>query len=117
MPKFDLHGQKDLTLAIGAPGDVSVVVLVATTHAQIRNIDKYQAFIYSIVAAPAFPADWMRAEPGEEINIKMGAGARVNLRKPFYPRNPNTDHDDPVTGKPDVLDVPIEIEVSAVGWS
>jgi hypothetical protein len=117
MPKFELHGQKDLSLAIGALGDVSIVVAVASTHAQIRNIDKYQAFLYSIVVAPAFPGDWMRGEPGEELNIKMGAGARVNLRKPFYPRNPYTEHDDPVTGKPDVLDVPIEIEVSQVDWS
>jgi hypothetical protein len=116
MPKFELHGQKDLTLAMGAPGDVSIVVAVASTHAQIRNVDKYQSFVYSIVVAPAFPADWMRCEPGEEINIKMGAGARVNLRKPFYPRNPYTEHLNG-SGLPDVLDVPIEIEVSQVDWS
>lgn len=116
MSKHDLHGQKNLTLAVGAPGDRTITVGVVTTHVRLKNFDPKQSILYSLILAPAFPTDWNRLEPNEQLDVRMLANPQVHLRKPFWYREA-TAGVEVSPGEPDVLDVPSLIEVMPVDWS
>lgn len=116
--KYELKGQKDITLGIGVPGDKTIVVgaAVGSTHAQVKNLSPNQAILYSVVAAPAWPGDWHRCEPEELINILLTAGAVVNIRKWIWNRAGMSEYQT-ITGAVDVQDVGVEVEVSFVKWA
>jgi len=121
--KYELKGQADIKLAIGAPGDKTIIVAAAvgSTHAQIKNLSPNQAILYSVDAAPAWPGGWHRCDPEELINILLTAGAVVNIRKWIWNRAGLSEYmvatAVPGIMKADVQDVGVEVEVSFVKWA
>lgn len=95
--KYEVPGQDDMTLALGAPGDNTITVPVATTHVWLTNQDAKQPVKYATAAAPAYPTDWASLSPGERIIVKMATG-NLYLRKLVWfratfigqPRDPAT---------------------------
>jgi hypothetical protein len=79
--RCEVRGQADISLVVGAPGDKTLVVPVAASHVSLTNNDPIQSVLYSIVAAPAFPGDWMSLGPGVHLVVDMAGGAALNLRK------------------------------------
>jgi hypothetical protein len=116
MSQHELHGQKNMALAVGAPGDRTITVAVTTTHVRIRSHDPTQSIVYSLILAPVFPADWNRINPGETVDTRMGANPAVHIRKPFWPRHVNAGAQT-APDVPDVLDIPSLIEVMPMDWS
>ena len=116
MANIDLHGQKNLTLAVGAPGDKTITVPVAAVNARIKNYDSIQSVLYSLVLAPVFPTDWLRLAPGETIDLTMAANPAIHFRKPFWVRAVNAGVET-TPGQPDVLDIPVMIDIQPIDWS
>lgn len=121
--KYELKGQADVTCAIGALGDKTIVIpaTAGSTHARIKNWSSNQAVLYSVVAAPgAWPADWHRLEPNEQIDVML-VDPVVNIRKWIWNRAGLSEYEVatavPGVNKADVQDVGTEIEVSFVKWS
>lgn len=78
--KYEVPGQDDMTVALGAPGDNTITIPVTTTHVWLTNQDTRQPVKYSTVATPAYPADWGSMSPGEKIIVKMTT-TNLYLRK------------------------------------
>jgi len=101
MSVYIVPGQDDLSLGIGVVGDKTVTVPVTgSTHAKILNEDRTQHVLYTFDPTPAFPADWNRVNPGDELMVPTGGSTNLYLRKKIF-----------IRGKFAVNDVPINIQV------
>jgi hypothetical protein len=80
--QYQVKGQYDVSLAVGAIGDKTTTVAVAAgTHVKLINNDTFQRIIYSIKLAPVFPADWEPLESRQELLVFLAGGAQIHLRK------------------------------------
>lgn len=79
--RCEIRGQEDISLVVGAAGDRTTTVAVASSHVSLNNNDPSQPVMYAIAAVPAFPADWMILAPGAHIIIDMAGGVALYLRK------------------------------------
>lgn len=91
-----IPGQDDITLAVGAGGDKTVTVAVTGTHVKVLNEDPQQGVLYSLDPAPAFPADWDKIDPGEELMVPTGGSTSLFLRKKTFIRGIYATNDVPI---------------------
>lgn len=96
---YVVPGQDDLTLGIGVAGDKTITVVLAAsdTHARIKNEDPQQHVLYTFDATPAFPADWKRVDPREEVVVPTGGSTALYLRKKKFIRGEFATNDVPIT--------------------
>lgn len=79
--RCEVRGQADISMAIGAPGDMTLIVPVVASHVSLTNNDPSQSVMYAIVPAPVFPGGWMSLGPGAHLVVDMAGGVVLNLRK------------------------------------
>lgn len=83
MAKYQVPGQDNMQLAVGAVGDKTITIPIATTHVRVTNLGDIQPVKYSVVAAPAYPADWADLSPRQQVIVKM-IGGNLYLRKRVF---------------------------------
>ena len=81
---YEIKGQEDMTLAVGAGGDETTTIPITGNHLMIRT-DTGQPVIYSTAVGPSFPADWNRLDPMEKTEFATAA-ANLYVRKKVYYR-------------------------------
>jgi hypothetical protein len=79
--RYEVNGQEDVSLVVGAPGNKTLTIAVAGSHVNLQNHEPRQPVMFSIVAAPVFPNDWQMLAPEASIVIDMAGGAALYLRK------------------------------------
>lgn len=83
--KHEVRGQNIINIAVGAAGDKTIQIPVSTTNVWITNLDTHQNVMYANGAAPTFPTDWNRLDPGQGVLFEVPSGV-VSLRKIIYYR-------------------------------
>lgn len=80
---YEIRGQEDMSLAVGAGGDETMTIPITGNHLMIRN-DATQPVIYSTTVTPTFPADWARLDPLEKTEFATAAANLYVRKKVFY---------------------------------
>lgn len=84
--KHEVHGQDVTTIGVGTAGDRTIQVVVPATNAWLTNLDMIQGVMYADGAAPTYPADWARLNPGQHLMFEVPSGV-LSLRKRVFYRN------------------------------
>lgn len=105
---YNVPGQDDLSVGIGGLGDRTVSVTVGGTHVKIKNEDNTQHVLYTFDGSPAFPGDWKRVDPGQEVVVPTGGSTTLYLRKKKYFRGEYATNDVPISVLIGELNVALE---------
>jgi hypothetical protein len=98
MSVYNVPGQDDLSLAIGAGGDKTVTVdVTGATHVRIWNEDPQQHVLYTFDGTPTFPDDWSRLDPRENVVVPTGGSTALYLRKKTFIRGEFATNDVPIS--------------------
>jgi hypothetical protein len=112
--KHEVKGQDDVSIAVGAGGDETIIVVTTTSHVRLSNFSTQQVVMYSEINPPTYPGGWRRLDPNEkDVMVRMnGGGVNLYLRKKSWFRPPLTHR-----SRADMLDTPVTVEVEGINVS
>lgn len=114
--KYDVLGQDDVSILVGAGGDKTLTVITASTHVKLTNSSDNQVIMYSEIngiGKPVYPTDWRRLDPKQTVMVRMnGGGVNLYLRKKSWFRPPLADR-----RRADMIDTPVTAEVEELNVS